>query len=152
TPRLTFDPGRDNSSPTWSPDGARVVFNSLRNGKWGLYIQRVDGTGQEEKLLESDQLVVPMSWSSDDKFIVYWVSSINRNEQWILPLTGSRQPFRLLQTRSGEFASELSPDAKWIAYVSDETGRREVYVRSFPSGSAKWQVSTDFGVDPRWRR
>src|SRR5262245_21372763 len=81
TPRLTFDPARDNSSPIWSPDGTRVVFNSLRNGKWGLYTKRADGTGEDEKLLESDQLMIPMSWSSDDKFIVY--SSARGSDQWI---------------------------------------------------------------------
>jgi len=160
TPRLTFDPARDNSSPIWSPDGTRVVFNSLRNGtQWGLYIKRADGTGEEEKLLESDQLVIPMSWSSDDKYLVYSVSSINivrsaplRSNLWILPLTGSRQPAPLLQTPFGEFQPEISPDAKWIAYTSGETGRSEVYVRPFPSGPGKWQVSTDSGVFPRWRR
>src|SRR5207249_3289945 len=129
-PRLTFDATQDNSSPIWSPQGDRIVFNSHRNGKWGLYTKRADGTGDEEKLLESDFLVIPMSWSSGGKFLVYWVVNPKTgSDQWILPMTGDRNPVPFLQTQFGEYQPEISPDGKWIVYVSDETGRGEVYIR-----------------------
>src|SRR5439155_3889229 len=107
----------------------------------------------EEKLLESDFLVIPMSWSSDGKFLVYWVVNPNTgSDQWILPMTGDRNPVPFLQTQFGEYQPEISPDGKWIAYVSDETGRGEVYIRPFPTGAGRWQVSTNGGYYPRWRR
>jgi len=151
--RLTFDTSEDNSMPIWSPDGSRIVFGSLRNGKWGLYQKSANGTGSEELLIESDLPKMPMSWSPDGKFIVYWVNDPKtRSDQWILPLTGERKPAPFLQSPFNEQWAQVSPDGKWIAYSSDETGRSEIYVRRFPSGDGKWQVSSNGGTFPRWRR
>jgi eukaryotic-like serine/threonine-protein kinase len=153
TSRFTFDASQDNSMPIWSPDGSRIVFSSLRNGKWGLYQKLANGTGHDELLIESDLLKIPMSWSPDGKFIVYWVTGPKTgSDEWVLPLAGDRKPFPFLQSPFNENHPQISPDGKWIAYYSDETGRREVYVRPFPSGEGKWQVSTNGGVFPRWRR
>ena len=151
--RFTFDASQDNSMPIWSPDGSRIAFGSLRDGKWGIYQKPANGTGREELLFESELLKTPMSWSPDGKFIVYWVNDPKTgSDQWVLPLTGDRKPVAILQTPFNENQPQISPDGKWIAYASNETGRAEIYVRPFPSGEGKWQISTNGGVLPRWRR
>jgi Tol biopolymer transport system component len=95
-----------------------------------------------------------MSWSPDGKFIVYWVRDVKtgRSEEWVLPLAGDSKPFAVLQAPSDQEWPQISPDGKWIAYASDESGTWEIYVRPFPSGEGKWQVSTHGGLFPRWRR
>jgi serine/threonine protein kinase len=150
--RLTFDAIQDNSSPAWSPDGSRIAFASLRNGKFGIYVKAADTTGNEELLIESEQPKAPMAWSPDAKSMVYWVADPRTSsDQWFLPLTGERKPVPILQTPFSEGHPQVSPDGKWIAYTSNETGRQEIYVRPFPEGSGKWQVSTSGGTFPRWR-
>lgn len=151
--RLTFDATQDNSNPVWSPDGTRIAFGSRRNGKWGLYVKPADGTAKEELLTESDLSKMPMSWSPDGKLLVYWVEDPRTNgDVWAIPLTGDRKPMPIVQTPSNETMPQVSPDGKWIAYTSNETGRPEIYVKPFPEGPGKWQVSTDGGQWPRWRR
>ncbi len=139
--RLTFDATQDNSMPVWSPDGKRLAFASRRNEKWGLYVKFVDNTGKEE-LVESDLIqMLYESWSPDGKFIVYWiVDPKTGSDQWVIPLE-DRKAFPILQSPAQETFSQISPDGKWIAYDSNETGRDEIYIRPFPNGDGKWQVS-----------
>jgi tRNA A-37 threonylcarbamoyl transferase component Bud32 len=145
--RLTFDASQDNGSPVWSPDGTRVAFGSQRNNKWGLYVKLADGTGTEALVFESDAQKMPMSWSPDGKLLVYFESG----NILAVPLEGDKKPIPLLQSQSVEAFPQVSPDSKWLAYQSSETGRAEIYVRPFPDGPGKWQVSTDGGIWPRWR-
>jgi Tol biopolymer transport system component len=135
----------ENVMPMWSPDGTRVVFGSMRNGKGGLYMKRADGTGAEELLIESETMKVPMSWSPDGKYIVYWVPG---NIQWILPLTGDRKPFQLSAEPTSH--AQISPDGKWVAY-NTFVARPEIYIKPFPTGSGQVHVSKDGGVFARWR-
>jgi Tol biopolymer transport system component len=135
----------ENVMPMWSPDGTRIVYGSMRNGKGGLYMKRADGTGAEELLIESETMKVPMSWSPDGKYIVYWVPG---NIQWILPLTGDRKPFQLSDGPTTH--AQISPDGKWVAYNSF-VSRAEIYVKPFPTGSGEVHVSKDGGVFARWR-
>ena len=153
--RFTFDASQDNSMPIWSPDGNRIAYGSQRKGKWGLYQKPANGTGREEVLLEPDLPKIPMSWSPDGKSIVYLVYGPNAStevDEWVLPLAGDRKPAPLLQSPFRKTHPQISPDGKWIAYVSNETGRAEIYVQPFPSGEGKWQISTNGGMFPRWRR
>jgi dipeptidyl aminopeptidase/acylaminoacyl peptidase len=151
--RVTFDATHDNSSPAWSPDGSRIAFGSLRNGKYGVYVKTVNNTDNEELLIESDLPKSPMAWSPDQKSIVYSVIDPKTSlDQWILPLTGERKPVPILETPFNEGWPQVSPDGKWIAYTSNETGRTEIYIRTFPEGSVKWQISTSGGTFPRWRQ
>jgi len=145
--RLTGDGSSmvENIMPIWSPDGTQIVFGSLRNGKGGLYMKRADGKGAEELLIESETTKVPMSWSPDGRYIVYWVSG---NTQWILPLTGDRKPFQLSEGSTSH--AQISPDGKWVAY-NKNGGRTEIYVKPFPTGSKEVQISKDGGVFARWR-
>jgi hypothetical protein len=157
TSRLTFDP-KDDRFAIWSPDGARVVFQSNRKGAGDLYQKPADGSGSEVLLLQSAEYKYPDSWSPDGRFILYhYLHPQNNNRQnnsrdlMVLPLTGDRKPFPFLSTPFDEQQGVFSPDGKWVAYQSDESGRDEIYVRPFPGPGGQWQVSTGGGTMPRWR-
>jgi Tol biopolymer transport system component len=148
--RFTFDPGADRW-PIWSPDGTRVAFSSNRKGQFNLYVRSLAGSGVEELILESDQDKILSDWSSDGRYLLFEVRDPKtQSDVWALPLTGDRKPFSLLQTSYKEMEAVLSPDGRWIAYNSDESGRAEVYVAPFPGPGRKWQVSTSGGTLPRW--
>ena len=149
--RLTFDAARDNSSPVWSPDGTRIAFSAQRNNRWGIYVKLADGTAAEELITESDAPKAPAGWSPDGKLIVF-VQNTGGGDVWMVPVDGDKKPLPLLQSQAVELSPQVSPDGRWLAYQSNETGRPEVYVKPFPDGPGKWQVSTDGGVFPRWRR
>jgi Tol biopolymer transport system component len=155
--QLTFDALQENSNPVWSPDGSRIIFGSRRNGKWGIYRMPTDGTSGEELLYESSRptvsaAVLPMAWSPDGQSIVFYVNDPNtQGDQWLLRLDGDKKPVLLIQTPGNDDASQISPDGKWIAFRSDKSGRQEIYMERFPSGSERRQVSKDGGVFPRWR-
>ncbi|MGA2714783.1 MAG: protein kinase [Bryobacteraceae bacterium] len=149
TSRFTFDPADDRYA-IWSPDGARVVFASARKGNYDLYQKPANGSGVEEILLQSAGSKRPNSWSPDGRFILYY-SSQNNGDLMVLPLTGDRRPFPFLSTRFYEDKGVFSPDGKWAAYQSNESGRNEIYVRPFPGPGGQWQVSTGGGTSPRWR-
>jgi len=153
--RLTFNTAQDNSMPIWSHDGNRIAFGSKRNGKWGVYVKAADGTGPEDMIVESDLPKMPMSWSRDGKLLVYWVSDPKtRGDLWMVPVQGERKPVPLLQTPADESFAQVSPDGKWMAFQSDETGMPQIYIRPFPEGPGnKSQVSIEGSISlwPRWR-
>jgi len=149
--RFTTNPAFD-SMPVWSPDGNRLALSSNRDGQYDLYQKPASGIGNEEVLLKSDNLKIANDWSADARFIIYEGRDLKQNfDVWVLPLFGDGKPFPLLQTEFNEQSAQLSPDGKWIAYVSDESGKFEVYVQSFPASGGKWKVSTDGGHHPLWR-
>jgi serine/threonine protein kinase/Tol biopolymer transport system component len=147
--RFTFDPA-DDRYPLWSPDGTRVVFASNRTGAYDLYEKAANGSGTEQLLLQSAQLKRPNSWSPDGQFILYWAAQ-NNGDLMVLPLTGDRKPFPFLSTPFDEQQGVFSPDGKWVAYQSDESGQYEIYVRPFPAPGGQSQVSAGGGHSPRWR-
>jgi serine/threonine protein kinase/Tol biopolymer transport system component len=153
--RLTFDPTQDNSSPIWSPDGSSIAYTSLRNGKRGVYKKPAAGTGAEEMLLEpSDDYPVPFSWSPDGKFLVYTKRVKDNGEDiWAIPLAGDRKPIPIVEGKGGQSLPQVSSDGKWIAYISNESGRVELHVRAFPTGEGRWQVTTNgaSAYSVRWR-
>ncbi len=150
--RLTSDPTQDNQSPIWSPDGRWIAFGSLRNGRWGLYRKSSDGNGDEELILESQYPTIPSAWSPDGKYLVHYVYAPDELHQWVLPLPPAEaKPFRLTGLRSYEIQPQISPDGKWVAFMSAQTGRGEIFIQSFPSGQNLQQVSTSGGLTPRWR-
>jgi hypothetical protein len=143
--RMTFDPAID-AMPVWSPDASRLVFSSSRQNVFNLYLKAADGT-QEEKLIQHvDVDEYPSDWSRDARFILY-----NRGpDLWFLTLPEmTSTPF--LKTPSTLKNGHYSPDGKWVAYASNESGKWEVYVTSFPAAQGKWQVSSGGGEQPRWR-
>jgi Tol biopolymer transport system component len=153
TSRMTFSPQYENSSPIWSSDGTRIVFSSMRDGKGGLYVKSSTGAGTEQHLIESEGRIIPMSWSPDERSIVYQVQDQKTQaDLWVLSLDGDRKATPLLNGSFNESHGQISPDGKWLAYNSNETGTSEIYVQTFLPGLGKWQVSTGGGVFPRWRR
>ena len=151
--RFTFSPAAD-FAPLWSPDGTRIVFSSNRAGDAGLYQKKVDGSGAEEPLLVTPGWKHAVAWSPDGRDLVYAAADPDtRKDLWRLPMStpGDRTPVPLLRTQFNEDQATISPDGRWMAYTSDESGQFEVYVRSFPSLEGKWQISTSGGGDARWR-
>jgi Tol biopolymer transport system component len=146
-----------NFSPNWSPKGDRIAFRSNRGGQMGdLFWKPANGPQEAELLLSTPNPKVPTQWSRDGRFIVYYeVDPKTSRDIWILPVDESsaaaRKPIQLVHTRFEETQGQLSPDSRWIAYTSDESGQREVYVRPFPSAEAVSKVSTAGGEQPRWR-
>jgi Tol biopolymer transport system component len=157
--RFTFGSGRD-ADPVWSPDGSRIVFSSKRDGRYYLCRKPVSGVQDEEVLLKSSDDEWPESWSRDGRFLLYGAENPKtKSDIWVLPMEGDRKPAPFLVTEFEETHARFSPDGRWVAYVSDESGKYEVYVRSFSMNSAgtatgasgKLQISNGFGTDPRWR-
>ena len=150
--RLTFNT-TDEVNPVWSPDGSRVVYASISNGKGDLYQKPATGSGSDELIFKSDQDKVAQDWSSDGRLILFRsIDPKMGNDIWILPMTGDRKPTLFLQTPFTESNPHFSPDGKWVAYFSNESGRNEVYVQPFPATGDKSQVSVGGGVYPNWRR
>jgi Tol biopolymer transport system component len=163
--QLTSDPGDENFL-IWSPDDRRVVFNSTRRGSLDLFQTTSAGGGTEEVLLADDVAKWPVSWSPDGRNILYVTQSvavvdgpagskqeISNNDIWVLPLFGDRKPYALLATPATEYWPAFSPDGKWIAYSSTESGESELYVMQFPPTGKKWQISSSGGgFQARWRR
>ena len=157
--RFTFGSAKD-ESPVWSPDGGSIIFSSNRDGPYNLYQKPVSGVKDEEVLLKSSEEKYATSWSRDGRFLLYTVyNPKTKYGIWVLPMEGDKKPVPFLVTGFDEAGALFSPDGHWVAYVSDESGQFEVYVRSFSMNSAgtaveaggKWQVSNGYGYDPRWR-
>jgi eukaryotic-like serine/threonine-protein kinase len=149
--RQTFD-AADDFAPVWSPDGSELVFTSWRNASIDLYRKRA---GADEELLFSDALGQFVSdWSPDGRFIVYVAGGgvILRSDIWILPLGRGDRAHPFAASPFPETHGQFSPDGRWLAYTSAETGRLEVYVSPFPGPGEKQQVSTAGGGWPRWSR
>jgi len=145
----------------WSPDGSRVAFSYNFGAVSDLYLKSASGVADEELLLKSDENKYPMSWSPDGRFLLYQASDpkTTKHGLWLLPFEGDKKPFPILRTDFNNRHGKLSPDARWIAYTSDESGRDEVYVQTFSLDAAglaflsggKWLISTGGGSEPRWR-
>ncbi len=149
--RFTFEPGPE-GSPRWSPDSQRIVFSSRKGRVFNLYAKSVSGTGDQEMILESDHDSVAGDWSPDGRSIVYQVPDPNgKPDFWILPMSEPRTPVPYIRTSFTERRPTFSPDGRWIAYESDESGRMEIYITPFPQASRKWQLSTNGGTVARWR-
>jgi serine/threonine-protein kinase len=147
--RLTFDPDGD-QGPVWMPDGRHILFSSFRNSTPGIYRKRSDGSGEVELLAESETFLDPSGISDDGKFLT-GVTIGQSFDIFVLPLEGSEEIEIFLSTPFLEWHPAFSPDGRWIAYMSDESGRYEVYIRPYPSTSGgRWQISDDGGGQPRW--
>jgi Tol biopolymer transport system component len=155
--RFTFDPARKRT-PVWSPDGRRVAFASDRAGRYNLYEHAADGGGQDELLLQSDHTKYVNDWSRDGRSLLYQeIDPKSMYALWVLPMDGAsgpRKPVPLLRTAYDERNGKFSPDGRWVAYESNESGRYEIYVLPFPASAAaggKSMVSRAGGTQPHWR-
>ena len=159
TIRLTLDPATDNV-PMWSPDGLRIVWPSRRGGNgFDLYIKAANGTGKEELLVKMGTSNGWASdWSRDGRYLLYQRPGEKTGQDlWIAPQLpegagGDRKPYPYLNSQFDEAEGKFSPDGRWVAYVSNETGRNEIYVQSFPPSGVKFTISTGGGTQPQWRK
>jgi len=145
-------------SPVISPDG-RVAFTWTPDRVAGdIYVKLASGAGAAEPLVKSANMKHPNHWSLDGRYLLYDEHTAQQQDLWIVPMTGDRKPIPFLATPADETDASFSPDTKWIAYSSDESGRREVYVQGFvpghipAAGVGKWQISNAGGDKVRWRR
>src|SRR5262249_2352943 len=147
----TFDSPEVNDMPLWSADGSGIVFRSRRQI---LRTKALAGAGSDAPLLSerATRMFTPLGWSRDGRSLLYEAAGGPKTitDLWVLPIAGDRHPVPWLQTPFDERQGQLSPDGRWIAYVSNESSQNEVYVRPFPAGNGKWRVSTSGGSEPRW--
>lgn len=153
--RFTFEPLAE-LDPIWSPDGTQIVFGSNRKGPFGMYLKPADGSAQETELFVLPGVDVrPLSWSLDGKhlaFLYFDAKNKTRADIWILALSGERKAFPFVQTTFAENWAAFSPDGKWIAFTSDESGMEQIYVAPFPGPGGRWQISSAGASRPLWRR
>ena len=155
--RLTFE-GSANYNPIWTPDSKRIAFTSNKEGVANIFWQLADGSGGLERLATSEYNQAPMSWSPDGQVMAYIeVNPTTGRDIWMLrmgdPSQGAgqvrkAQPF--IRTPATESAPRFSPNGRWLAYVSNESGRFEIYVQPYPGPGEKWQISTEGGTEPMW--
>jgi Tol biopolymer transport system component len=148
--RFTFE-GQANQDPTWTPDGKRVAFRSNRESAQArLFWQMADGSGGLERLAAGEYQQNARAWSPDGQLLTYQENDPQTSRDiWVLRMTDRKaEPF--LKTQFTEGAQSFSPDGRWMVYVSDESGRPEVYVQPYPGPGGKYQISTDGGLEPRW--
>ena len=157
--RFTFGSGAA-VAPVWSPDGSRVIFASDPTGNYDLYQKAASGGTDAQLVLKSPENKFPDSWSRDGRFLLYTAGDPKtKDDLWVLPLGEEKRPFPYLRTEFNESNAQFSPDGHWVAYVSDESGRFEIYVRPFsadsnaaaPGAGGKWLISNGGGTDPHWR-
>jgi len=151
--KITFDPV--SLGPVWSPDSAAVAYGSARDGPPSLFQKAVSGVSQDTLLFKSHGSNTPTDWcgpAGGQSILFVAGAEKTQSDVWMLPLTGERQPIPLLRAPANEVDGHCSPDGRWLAYSSDESGRQEIYVTSFPMPGGKWPISTGGGTQPRWRR
>lgn len=151
--RLTF---QKSNVPQWSPDSSTVAFAWVGSGGLVDLGERPSNMSEAEKVvakLSAPPIMFPSDWSPDGRYLVYYRTDTNSRVQlWILPMFGAQKPFAFLHSEFNQSQGQFSPDGKWMAYVSDESGVPQIYVTSFPNPSGIRQISAAGGSQPRWRR
>ena len=149
TTRFTVDRSLD-GYPVWSPDGSQIAFNSDRNGSYDIFVKSAAGTGPEKELLRAAGDQWPLDWSRDGRWLLYH-DAANAGDLWAMPMVGDdRTPVPIAQSVFAESDAALSPDGRWVAYPSNDSGSTQIVVQSFPKTVSKVQVSANGGLGPLW--
>jgi eukaryotic-like serine/threonine-protein kinase len=155
--RLTFDPARD-VKPRWSPDGKQVAFSSDREGGvYQLYVKDASGSGQEQRMTEGPNSKILIDWTKDGKYLLFREQNpVTDRDLMAVPLDGDRKAFPGVVTPFLESTGAISPDGRWVAYASNDSGRNEIYIQAFPAPGVngpkgRWQVSSGGGYDVKWK-
>jgi Tol biopolymer transport system component len=149
--RFTFETSKE-IGPIWSPDGTRIAFASDKDGNYDIYEKTATGVGSEKVLVADDAFKYPTGWSRDGRYLLYCRQDPKTNwDIWALPTFGDGKPIPVVRSAFNDNNAYLSPDGRYILYQSNESGRGEVYVQSFPGPGGKWQVSSEGGNDASWR-
>jgi hypothetical protein len=147
--RLTFDPLIEDL-PVWSPKGDSVVFSQ---GYQSVSSKPASGSTPAETIVkETAGYIFPSSWSSDGQYVTYTTATVSGGDIGVIPMTGDKKPVTILREPFDHSDPKISPNSKWMAYASDESGRFEINVVSFPKPEGKWQISVNGGTRPRWRQ
>jgi Tol biopolymer transport system component len=146
--RFTFDLASDENA-VWSPDDKQIAFSSARDGRFGIYIKDVGGAANAELFLETPGMALVTDWSRD-YLVFYATDSLNTGNIMAVPTQGEHKAVPVMATPYGEYNGVVSADGHWLAFISDESGRFETYVTSFPVAERKWQISSGGGNEPRW--
>jgi Tol biopolymer transport system component len=155
--RITFDAGNDWTA-SWSPDGTRIAFGSTRATKTQIYEKSATGSGAETVLSPDESSAIPVNWSPDNKYIVFSrPKQLGQNariyDTWLMPVSGEHKGIPYLETSFDKSHARVSPDGRWIAYATNESGMYQIVVQTFPdSNGGKWPISAQGGTEPKWRR
>jgi Tol biopolymer transport system component len=148
--RLTFEGG--GGDPVWSPDGVQFAYSPNGGNSPDIYVKPANGANQAELVVHSDGVKSSMDWSADGRFLMFTqLGKERKTDLWVVPMKGDRKPIPYLVTPFAKTQAQFSPDGHWVAYTSNESGTREVYVQPFPMpAGGKWAVSNGGGSQPRW--
>ncbi len=150
TSRLATTPG-DSPQAVWSPDSKYLIWNDLSEGKFRLVKKLASGVGEAEVLVESPIRIFPTNWSPDGRFILYSATDIvSKRDIWVLPLDGDRKPYLFYKSPQEDWDAFFSPNGKFVVYTSNESGKDEIYVQTFPATADRWPISINGGISPRW--
>jgi Tol biopolymer transport system component len=151
--RFTFDPALDQGGAVWSPDGTRIIYRTGKRPHPTLMMRASDGTGSERMLMTADDDAYPDSWSPDGRYLLFEADKpVTSWDLGLLSLTGAEKARPFVQAPTRQEYGKFSPDGRWVAYRSNESGRFDIYVTTFPGPGGRWQVSTAGGEFPLWRR
>jgi Tol biopolymer transport system component/tRNA A-37 threonylcarbamoyl transferase component Bud32 len=151
--RLTSDAASD-WTPSWSPDGSRIIYASSRSGNNDIYQKASSGVGNEEAIFQSDQIEIPVHWARDGTYIVFSrTKPRGGNDTWLLEMSAEKKAVPFVESPFDKVHARVSPDGRWMAYASNDSGMYQVVVQSFPDpNGGKWQITAQGGVEPKWRR
>jgi len=152
--RITFENSPE-WSPSWSSDESRLIFGSTRNGGTGIYSKSSSGVGSTELVFSAEKNEVPVSWSLDGRYVVFsrqHAGAAGAYDTWLLDLSGEKKATPLVESPFDKVTARISPDGRWIAYATNDTGMYQIVVQSFPDpNGGRWQITAQGGVEPKWR-